>query len=288
MRTGELVRMAAFTEDPSGGNPAGVWLGEELPTPTEMQQIAADVGYSETAFLAPSLVDSWVTRYYSPVTEVSFCGHATIAAAVVLATRHGDRTYRLQTGVGEVPVEVLGAPGAPRATLTSVATQQRDCPQGTLDGVLGQFGWTRHDLDPALPPALSYAGAWHLILALAQRATLAGMSYDFDAVRQIMTGAGLTTLQVVWQQDPATFHARDPFPVGGVVEDPATGAAAAALGAYLRDSRGIETPADFVVYQGCDLGRPSLLEVHVPDHGGVRVSGRAVPIPDRSAGHSAP
>lgn len=280
MRQGELVRMAAFTEDPSGGNPAGVWLGDELPSPLEMQQIAADVGYSETAFLAPSGVDRWITRYYSPAAEVSFCGHATIAAATVLAGRYGNRTYRLETGVGDVPVEIQGAPDAPRATLTSVATEQRPCPPDLLDRTLGLFGWTRHDLDPALPPALSYAGAWHLVLALRQRDTLADLSYDFDAVRQIMVDSDLTTLQIVWRQDPMTFHARNPFPVGGVVEDPATGAAAAALGAYLRDRGDIEIPADIVVHQGHDMGRPSLLAVHVPGEGGIGVTGTAVPIPD--------
>lgn len=283
MEQGDLLRMASFTEDPSGGNPAGVWIGDRLPAPAEMQRIAAEVGYSETAFLAPAAADQagdpWTTRYYSPEGEVSFCGHATIAAGAVLAARHGDSTYRLQTTVGEVPVEVDGTLGTPRATLTSVAPEQRDCPPDLLERILPSFGWSTRELDPALPPALSYAGAWHLILPLAQRATLAAMSYDFDAVRQAMADHELTTLQIVWREDPSTFHARDPFPVGGVVEDPATGAAAAALGAYLRQRHLIETPADIVVHQGHDMGRPSLLTVHVPADGGIRVTGTAVPIP---------
>lgn len=279
MEHGELMRYAAFTEDPAGGNPAGVWIGERLPAPSEMQRIAAEVGYSETAFLAPSAGDTWITRYYSPEGEVTFCGHATIAAGTVLARRHGDGTYRLQTSVGDVSVDAHGTPHPPRATLTSVSTEQRPCPAGMLDGVLERFGWSTPMLDPALPAALSYAGAWHLILPLADRATLAAMSYDFDAVREIMTDHDLTTLQIVWRQDPQTFHARDPFPVGGVVEDPATGAAAAALGAYLREGHHIEPPADIVVHQGHDMGRPSLLTVHIPSTGGIRVTGTAVPIP---------
>jgi PhzF family phenazine biosynthesis protein len=272
--------MAAFTDDPSGGNPAGLWIGDRLPSSADMQQIAAEVGYSETAFLTPSSVDAWTTRYYSPAAEVSFCGHATIASAVVLANRFGNRTYHLETGVGDVPVEVRGAPHAPRATLTSVATEQRACPPGLLDTISRSFGWSEEDLDPAVPPALSYAGAWHLILALAQRATLAELSYDFDDVRRAMADHDLTTLQIVWQQDPRTFHSRNPFPVGGVVEDPATGAAAAALGAYLRDRPDVETPRDVVIHQGHDMGRPSLLEVHIPTEGGIQVTGAAVPIPD--------
>lgn len=281
MDEGELVRVAAFTDDPAGGNPAGVWIGG-LPSPAEMQQLAAEVGYSETAFLAPSsgsLHDRWITRYYSPEAEVSFCGHATVAAAVVLANRFGNRTYHLETNVGDVAVEVSGAPHAPRATLTSVAPEQRDCPPGLLDEILGSFGWSEGDLDPGLPPGLSYAGAWHLILALAERTTLTGMSYDFDRVRQAMTDHDLTTLQIVWRQGPGTFLSRNPFPVGGVVEDPATGAAAAALGAYLRDRPGVEAPIHIVIHQGHDMGRPSLLEVEIPPEGGIRVTGTAVPIP---------
>jgi PhzF family phenazine biosynthesis protein len=281
MPPSKLVRMAAFTDDPAGGNPAGVWLGSELPSPSEMQQTAAEVGYSETAFLASThkAADTWITRYYSPEAEVSFCGHATIAAAVVLSSEHGNGTYRLQTGVGEVPVEVHGTPAAPRATLTSVATEQRACPPGLLDQILRHVGWTGDQLDAELPPALSYAGAWHLILALGQRSTLAALAYEFDAVRRVMEDHDLTTLQIVWREDSHTFHARNPFPVGGVVEDPATGAAAAALGAYLRERLGMQTPADLVIHQGHDMGRPSLLLVHVPDRGGIRVTGTAVPIP---------
>jgi PhzF family phenazine biosynthesis protein len=64
-----------------------------------------------------------------------------------------------------------------------------------------------------------------------------------------------------------------------VVEDPATGVAAAALGGYLRDRHHVETPTDIVIHQGDDMGRPSLLLVHIPDDGGIRVRGTAVPIP---------
>jgi PhzF family phenazine biosynthesis protein len=87
----------------------------------------------------------------------------------------------------------------------------------------------------------------------------------------------LTTLQLVWRESPTVFHVRDPFPVGGVVEDPATGAAAAAFGAYLRDIG--EAQPTITLHQGDDLGRPSLITVELsPDDNRVRVSGNAVPI----------
>jgi PhzF family phenazine biosynthesis protein len=94
-----------------------------------------------------------------------------------------------------------------------------------------------------------------------------------------------TTLQLIWRESASRFRARDPFAAGGVVEDPATGAAAAALGAYLRERGEITAPATFEVLQGIEMGRPSLLTVSiVPGEAGVRVSGNAVPVSGMS-GH---
>ena len=105
----DIQRLAAFTDDPAGGNPAGVVVADALPDAGEMQNIAAAVGYSETAFLAAQGGGddgAYVVRYFSPEAEVDFCGHATIAAGVLLGTQRGAGTYRLHTNVGVVPVEV--------------------------------------------------------------------------------------------------------------------------------------------------------------------------------------
>jgi PhzF family phenazine biosynthesis protein len=107
---------------------------------------------------------------------------------------------------------------------------------------------------------------------------LRALDYDFDALRHLMTVAGWTTLQLVWRERPDRFHARNPFPVGGVVEDPATGAAAAALGGYLRDAGIVQAPSDLEVLQGEDMGRPGRLHVSIPAVGGITVSGTAVRI----------
>lgn len=101
-----LYRYSAFSSDPAGGSPAGVWVGDAFPSADEMQRIAAEVGYSETAFVTPASGRSRSLRYFSPQAEVSFCGHATIAAGVVLGDTEGDGTYRLATFVGDVPVAV--------------------------------------------------------------------------------------------------------------------------------------------------------------------------------------
>jgi PhzF family phenazine biosynthesis protein len=101
---GILRRYTAFTTVPTGGNPAGVWIGDALPPLREMQRIAAEVGYSETAFIAPARGLVRTVRYYSPEQEIEFCGHATIASGVVLGETEGAGTYRFSIKPGEIPV----------------------------------------------------------------------------------------------------------------------------------------------------------------------------------------
>jgi PhzF family phenazine biosynthesis protein len=104
------------------------------------------------------------------------------------------------------------------------------------------------------------------------------LEYDFDRLKAILLANNLTTLQLVWRESQTIFHARNPFPVGGVVEDPATGAAAAALGGYLRQAGLIQAPVVLTIHQGEAMGRPSLLTVEIPRQGGIIVTGTAVRI----------
>ena len=272
-----ILRYSAFTTDPAGGNPAGVVLDARVLSGDVMQRIAADVGYSETAFLLPREDGELDVRYFSPLAEVSFCGHATIAAMVAYAHQQGPGDFVLNTQAGRVRVTV-DADFA--ATLTSVAPRVDALDVTDLDRVLAVLRWHREDLDPTLPPAVAYAGAWHPVIAVASRARLADLHYDFDALSTLMAARGWTTVNLVWREDAQTLHARNPFPPGGVVEDPATGAAAAALGAYLATQDALPDTRRFRILQGHDLGRPSLLQVDVPRdlREGVRVSGTAVEI----------
>lgn len=278
MVSGSLYRLAAFTHSPEGGNPAGVWIGEALPEAARMQRIAAEVAYSETAFLAPAHGRERVVRYYSPEIEIPFCGHATIAAGVLLGELEGEGTYRLSTAVGVVPVEVRTQAGVREAGFTSVEPKYTPASQALVQAVLPVLGWRPADLDDSLPPARAYAGAWHLVLAVAKAQKLAELDYDFEKLKALMIDEGFDTLQLVWKESPEVFHSRNPFPVGGVVEDPATGAAAAALGGYLREAKLVEAPTTILIRQGEAMGRPSRIKVEIPASGGIVVSGTAVPI----------
>lgn len=276
--TPRILRYTAFSTTPDGGNPAGVVLDARGMTSEQMLSAATDVGFSETAFLVP-LGDRFAVRYFSPRAEVSFCGHATIASAVAWAERHGPGDLRLDTAAGEVDVVTrTGDDGVVRATLTSVAPRTVELGDDELRDLLDALRWSRSDLDPALPPRVAYAGAWHPVLAAGTRDRLRALDYDFDALAALMDARGWTTVDLVWRESPTVFHARNPFPPGGVVEDPATGAAAAALGGYLREGSHVEVPAQITVFQGADMGRPGTLEIGIPAgaSGGIRVTGTAV------------
>ena len=210
-----------------------------------------------------------------------FCGHATIATAVAYAERHGAGDLTLNTRAGTVPVHTdAAADGTLTATLVSVPPKSEDLPGEVLAELLAVLGWSASDLDGELPPRIAFGGAWHPILATPSRARLAELDYAMDALRALMLRHDWTTVDLIWRESPDVFHVRNPFPVGGVFEDPATGAAAAAFGGYLRELGLVPVPATVSVHQGVDMGRPSLLTVGVPaGDGGISVSGTAVPLP---------
>lgn len=277
-----VLRYTAFSNQASGGNPAGVVLDATGLDEETMLAVAASVGYSETAFLwRLHGANRFRVRYFSPVAEVPFCGHATIAAALALADSGVLGQITFATNSGEVAVDVdTGGTDGPTASLTSVTPWVHEVADDLVDEALASFGWDRSALDPALPPRVAFAGAQHLVIALSSRDVLAAMAYDFERLRALMTAHDWTTVQVVWRESDSLFHARVAFAVGGVVEDPATGAGAAALGAYLRELGAVSPPARLTIRQGDDLGRPSRLVVDVPPgDAGIRVSGTGVRLP---------
>ena len=276
----EVLRYAAFTDDPRGGNPAGVVLDADGLDEARMLAVAAEVGYSETAFLTPRGEGRFGVRYFSPLAEVPFCGHATIATGVAWAERHGDGEMLLDTASGEVRVRTVSGDDGPSATLTSVPPQVVGIDAGDTARLLDALHWSADELDTALPPRVAYAGAWHPVFAAATRERLADLDYDFGALQLLMAERDWTTVQLVHRTGETSFDVRNPFPPGGIVEDPATGAAAAAFGGYLRELGLVPVPATLQLRQGDDLGRPSRLTVDVPGEPGtgISVTGAAVAI----------
>ena len=270
-----IQRIAAFSDGLAGGNPAGVVLCDALPDTSAMQATAAAVGYSETAFAART-GDGWSVRYFAPAMEVPFCGHATIALGAALAMRHGDGTFRLHLNAAEITVEGWHEGALMAAALQSPPTRSTAAPPDLVAATLDLFGLSAADLDPRLPPALMNAGASHLVLVLHDRERLRAMRYALQAGRTLMQGTELVTIMLAVAQAPDRFDARHAFAAGGVLEDPATGAGAAAFAGYLRDI-GWPHGGAIGITQGEDMGVPCRLHAAIPAEAGssIRVSGTA-------------
>lgn len=240
-----------------------------------MQRIAAEVGFSETAFACPE-GQGWRVRYFSPQSEVPFCGHATIALGAAFALQEGDGIFALALNEANITVEGHRKGDVLTAALQSPPTRSKAPTPELVSEVLALFGYSTDDLDPAIPAALIHGGADHFMLALKSRDALAAMAYDLDAGRTLMVREGLVTILLAYAETRQLFHTRNAFASGGVYEDPATGASTAAFAGYLRD---IAWPhgGSIEVIQGEDMGMRSRLHADIPTAVGssIRVSGEA-------------
>jgi PhzF family phenazine biosynthesis protein len=268
----KILKLASFTRNGQGGNPAGVLCTDTLPDVTTMQAIAAEVGYSETAFAAPE-GEAFRVRYFAPQAEVPFCGHATVALGAVLGADFGEKRYQLILNEAQISVDAFQTNRVWGAKFVSPKTSYSLPDPVMLAQFLKVFGLTASDLEQDLPPVIAVCGAQHLVLPLARHDLLQGMSYDFNDGAACMQKYEIGTVNLIWRDGTERVYSRNAFAGHGVYEDPATGAAAAALAGFLRDSESSSAP--FEVVQGVDMGAPSRLWVEALAGSGapVEVSG---------------
>ncbi|WJL96912.1 PhzF family phenazine biosynthesis protein [Microbacterium sp. ET2] len=279
--TPSVQRWAAFSSDPAGGNPAGVVLDADGMSDAEMLRVAAEVGYSETAFVTRGTRGDLSLRYFSPLAEVPFCGHATVATAAALAEVAGPGAYSFATPVGLIQITVDATDADRVVRFTSVDPSVEDLAVDTRARILEVLHLEDADLDPAHAPALASAGNPHPLLVVRSRGALDRVTFDPAAARALMDAEGWpATIIVAWAETADTWHVRNVFPVGAISEDPATGAGAAALGGYLRETRAVTPPQRIRIFQGSHVARPSELTVDIPAAGGIVVSGSAVRLPE--------
>lgn len=273
--TVQVQQLSAFPFEGRGGNPAGVVLnGAEL-ADSKMQEIAAQVGHSETVFITKSEGFRFRVRYFSPEMEVDFCGHATIAAGVALGEVLGSGEYVFETNTGEVLVRVSETALGFSAELTSKTGTVSPLASEELSRLLRVLGWQESEFSKNFVPMIANAGNAHPVLVLNSVETLQKLAYDFEALKLLCRENKWPTIQLVAEESPGVWQSRNPFAFGGVYEDPATGSAALAFGVYLRESDKVHSGDSFVIKQGFDMGQPCLLNVFVgPDF--CSVSGTAI------------
>ncbi|WP_323674978.1 PhzF family phenazine biosynthesis protein [Halorubellus sp. PRR65] len=278
--TRRVALVDAFTTEPLAGNAAGVVPDADDLEPDQQQAIARELSVSETAFLEESDDADRRLTYYSPTQEVDLCGHATIAAHGFL---HDDGaldagTHTIETNVGVLDVEVV-EDGTVWMTQDTPSVQPVDVDYERVGDALGVDPAAFQDVGADLQAAVASTGLPFLVVPVNFLEHVGNADPDDAAVEALADehdAAGVYLFTFDALDADSTLHARAFCPGLGVSEDPVTGTASGAVGAYLRQAGAFtDFPDEVVCEQGHYLDRPGTVRVRV-DGGDVRVGGRAV------------
>lgn len=261
----------AFTDRPFGGNPAGVVLldGDAFPQEELMRYIAAELRYSETAFVRRHSDKEFTLRYFTPLAEVELCGHATIATFSLLHQEAGITGRCLcHTKAGDLSIEIDDRVMMQMATPRIVRTID------DAKDVYHAIGIA--DFQPSLPVQIAYTGLPDLMIPVSDVATLQALNPDMEAITAITRQQEAVSFHVfAFGEDGYTSHVRDFAPLYGVPEESATGTANAALTHYLQKNGCLPPTGDFSFLQGEAMGRPSVVATRVTADGIIYVGGTA-------------
>ncbi|ELZ91868.1 phenazine biosynthesis protein [Haloferax mucosum ATCC BAA-1512] len=269
----------AFTTEPLSGNAAGVVPDADGLDADQMRAIAAELGASETAFILSSSVADRRIRYFTPTQEIDLCGHATIAAYAHLAAERAIEpgTHSLETNVGTLDIEVDDL-GEVWMTQDAPTVERLDVDYGRFASALGIDDAALRDVGADLPVALASTGLPFLMVPVNFLEHLSSAAPDHGALCDLAAehdAAGIYAFSFDAIDGDSTLHARCFAPGVGIPEDPATGTASGACGAYLRQVGAFDSVPDELRFeQGHFVDRPSVVRVTVGTD--IRVGGRAV------------
>ncbi len=283
-----------FTDSVFGGNPLAVFPDGRGLDDGQMQRIAREFNLSETVFVLPpeDAAHTRRLRIFTPVGEVPFAGHPTVGTAHVLAAigevaLSGEETRIVfEEGVGPVPVTIRAEGGAPVfAQLTAAQPPEVGPPPPADDVIAAALGLEAADLGAGdMAVQVVSCGMPFLFVPLQEVAALGRIVVDtgrWHAAFADYVSSLLFVFAMGGERPGSDISARMFAPLWGIPEDPATGAAATALGGYLalRDPRG-DARLAWTVEQGFAMGRPSIIEVEADKRDGqvveIRVGGASV------------
>ncbi len=250
MRSYRYVVVDVFTDRALAGNALAVFTDARGLDAGELQALARELNLSESVFVLPREADGQARlRIFTPSREVPFAGHPVLGAAFVIGAAVQLDVIALETGQGLVPVR-LTREGA-RVTFGWM-TQPRptEVPFDQTPSLLGALGVDRVEL----PVRVYDNGLRHALVAVADRATVAGLAPDLAALARLPV-----TCVSVFAGGGAAYKSRTFAPAGGVAEDPATGSAAGPIAAHLLRHGRLAPGATIEIEQGAEVGRPSRL-----------------------------
>ena len=271
----------AFTSEPFGGNPAGVVLLDgDFPNERLMLQIAAELRYSETAFVRQLAVDEFPLRYFTPCSEVDLCGHATIATFGLLWRRGmvSDQSPIVNhTLAGDLMVKIDRQVMMQMATPTVV--DKRVDPERLHRIMAG--GSTPQWLD--LPVEVVSTGLPDIIMPVKDLESLNALQPDMTALAALSKELDVVGVHAfALTDDGHTAHVRNFGPLYGVPEESATGTANAALTHYLQRRGHVTAGGECRFMQGEAMQRPSVVATTLHADGSIWVGGDSVIVAEGS------
>ena len=290
MDTRAFALVDAFTQTPLSGNAAGVVPDASGLSVEQMQAIARELSVSETAFLFPSDEADRKIRYFTPKQEVDLCGHATVATHAFLeaAGTIGVGTHSLETNVGVLSVEST-ASGLVWMTQTEPSVTPVAIEYETIAAALGIEQAALTEVGDELPIARASTGLPFLMVPVSFLQSLGNAAPDMDAIASLSAEhdvAGIYAFTFDTLDSASTLHARMFAPASGVPEDPVTGTASGACGAYLEWYGALDSfvdPLQFEQGQFIDRGGHAFVDIQADETTGlttVRVGGHAVSAAD--------
>jgi len=281
MPTRRALLVDAFTEEPLTGNAAGVVPNGDGLSAAQMQAIARELGASETAFVRESDDADRRLRYFTPTEEVDLCGHATVAAHAFLADEIGEGSHTLETNVGVLDIELDGETVWMRQNAPEIT--EVDATYAEVAETLGVRETGLSGLSADLPIARASTGLPFLVVPVEYLSDLSKMSPDMAAIEALASEhdcRGLYAFTFDTLEADSTLHGRCFVPSAGVPEDPVTGTASGACGAYLDRFGAFDpTPEEMLFEQGHFLDSDGSVRVDASaatTEGRVRVGGTAV------------
>ncbi len=265
----DFVQVDAFTHRPLYGNPAAVvFEADDIPTQT-MQKIAREMNLSETVFiLKPTVPEAdYRVRIFTPMNELPFAGHPTVAAAHSILARYPDKAHstllRQECGIGIVPVEVLPSQAGKLLRMTQAQPTYRETglTRATVEKMLGcsqsEFADT--------PFQVVSTGVPWLVVQLKRLETISLLEPDQALIAReckALNAAGITVFVDRGDVAPVRLRLRTFAPGEGVLEDPVCGSGNGSVAAFIAYHKHAgESSGNYVAEQGVEIGRDG--EVHV-------------------------
>jgi PhzF family phenazine biosynthesis protein len=264
----DFVQVDAFTNRPLYGNPAAVVLdADEISTET-MQRIAREMNLSETVFILEPITPEadYRARIFTPMSELPFAGHPTVAAAHSVLARHPDKAnatlLHQECGIGIVPVEVIPFASGTLLRMTQGAPTYRDAGL-SRETVAKMLGCAESDLSNRPFEVVSTGVPW-LIVELSEFETISNLSPDQGLITRecsALRAAGLTVFVERGETGPVRIRVRTFAPGEGVAEDPVCGSGNGSVAAFIaRHKHPEEVSVSYIAEQGIEIGRDG--EVH--------------------------